>query len=119
MDELTKIGNGHPWSCVCEVCSEERWGGTKASDPEVLAAQRELTAMYRRMIDANIPIGVPPPPYSNWKIPEAVKMGPPTPGPTVRVTGRGVSLEIQVNDELDEEIVRLALKATERRRYGR
>lgn len=44
--------------------------------------------------------------------------GPPTPGPVVRVVGRGLSLAIRVNDEDDAVIVRLALEMAQRRRWS-
>lgn len=44
-------------------------------------------------------------------------MGPPTPGPRIRVIGKGLDIFIRVDDELDSEIVTLALRIAERRRY--
>lgn len=44
-------------------------------------------------------------------------IGPPTPGPRIRVIGKGLDIFIRVDDELDSEIVTLALRIAERRRY--
>lgn len=46
-------------------------------------------------------------------------MGPPAPGPIVRIIGTGIDVYINVNDDLDEEIVMLALKLAYKRRYGK
>ncbi|OTI63212.1 hypothetical protein CAZ10_10285 [Pseudomonas aeruginosa] len=45
-------------------------------------------------------------------------MGPPAPGPVVRVVARGMSVAIRVDDDGDAEIVRLALEMAQRRRWG-
>lgn len=45
-------------------------------------------------------------------------IGPPTPGPVVRISGRGVSLDMRVDDELDEHILNLHLRLAQRRRFG-
>lgn len=46
-------------------------------------------------------------------------MGPPARGPLVRVKGRGIDVHIRVDDEIDAEIVRMAMEIADRRRFGR
>lgn len=46
-------------------------------------------------------------------------MGPPSRGPVVRVTGSGISVNLRVETELDAEIIHMAMRIAERRRYGR
>ena len=46
-------------------------------------------------------------------------MGPPAPGPVVRIIGIGIDIYIRVDDDIDEEVVREALKLANKRRYGK
>ena len=46
-------------------------------------------------------------------------IGPPEKGPAVRIVGKGVDVLIRVEDEIDGEIVSLAMAMAERRRFGK
>lgn len=50
---------------------------------------------------------------------ERVVMGPPRRGPSVAVSGIGLFLSIQVNDDDDAKILQMFLECAERRRYGK
>ena len=47
------------------------------------------------------------------------KVGPPEKGPVVKVRGKGVSVIIRLESEIDYEILHHALEMAERRRYGK
>lgn len=44
-------------------------------------------------------------------------MGPPEKGPVVKVVGKGLSVIIRVESEIDRDIIRLAMGIAERRRF--
>lgn len=46
-------------------------------------------------------------------------MGPPEPGPVVRIVGSGIDVYIKINDDLDAAIVDEVLRLANRRRYGK
>ena len=48
----------------------------------------------------------------------AQQMGPPSPGPVVWVRGRNISVGVRVEDDLDLQIITMAMQIAERRRYS-
>ena len=46
-------------------------------------------------------------------------MGPPNRGPWVVIRASGIDLQLEVNDEIDSEIVQLAMDMAQRRRYAK
>lgn len=49
---------------------------------------------------------------------ETIVMGPPKRGPWIKIVAEGISMVIQMNDELDKNIVKTTLRVIEKKRYG-